>query len=443
MEERGTIILSSNTVSAAQDVQASDTSQPLIQRFCEVQALSEQLCQPLLIEDYVVTPTPDIGSPVKWHLAHTSWFFETLVLLPHLAGYRAFHPQYSFFFNSYYVQLGQKQDRTQRGFISRPTVDEVYAYRRHVNEALLGLIDSASTALWSKIAPIITVGLHHEQQHQELILSDIKHVFWNNPLRPVYKERTPPPLGQGQAPALRWCPYPEGVYWIGHEGTGFAYDNEYARHRQFVAAFELASRPVTNGEYQAFVEDGGYRQSSLWLDAGWDTIQDEGWACPFYWERCDDGWHQMTLAGMQPLDPDEPVCHLSYFEADAYARWVGARLPSEAEWELAARERPVEGNFVESGVYHPLSLQADAGSGLQQAFGDVWEWTNSHYSPYPGYEAPPGALGEYNGKFMCGKFVLRGGSCATPQKHVRPTYRNFFSPQVRWAFSGLRLARSR
>lgn len=434
--------MNANTAPVAQ----ATTPRSLAEHFGNVRALSEQLCEPLLTEDYVITPTPQIGSPVKWHLAHTTWFFERLVLEPHLAGYRPFHPQYNFFFNSYYVQLGEKQDRTQRGFVSRPTVDEVYAYRKHVNERMLALLDAMDPAQWEVLSPIITIGIHHEQQHQELMLTDIKHIFWNNPLHPVYKEQVAPSCSG--VPALNWHPIAGGLHWIGHDGKGFGYDNEFARHQQYVDDFELATRLVTNGEYIEFIEDGGYRQAAHWLDRGWDTLQEQGWSHPFYWEKRQDGWWMMTLAGMRPVEPAEPVCHLSYFEADAYARWTsrqphqgGVRLPTEAEWEIAAYNEPIAGNFVEQGVYEPVALGGSE-TGLRQLYGDVWEWTQSHYSAYPGYQAPPGALGEYNGKFMCGNFVLRGGSCATSISHIRRTYRNFFAPHVRWQYTGLRLARS-
>lgn len=419
---------------------SESASQALAQRFSEVRALSDYLCEPLLTEDYVVMPTPHIGSPVKWHLAHTSWFFETLLLLPNVPDYQPFHPQYNLFFNSYYVQLGERQDRTKRGFLSRPTVAEIYEYRDQVTQEMFSFMEGMDEALWEKVAPLITIGLQHEQQHQEAMLTDIKHIFWNNPLRPVYREQEF--QADAEVPPLRWQACRAGLYWIGHDGKGFAYDNESGRHQQFVGNFELASRLVSNGEFGEFIADGGYQKSEFWLDMGWDTIQDQGWKAPFYWEKRDDGWWEMTLSGMRPVHKAEPVCHLSYFEAEAYARWAGARLPTEAEWEIAAQALPIEGNFVGEGVYHPVPVRPNAKAGLQQMFGDVWEWTQSHYSAYPGYQAPPGALGEYNGKFMCNQFVLRGGSCVTSKTHIRPTYRNFFGPHVRWQFTGVRLARS-
>ena len=421
------------------------TAASLADAYRTVRRFTEHLCEPLATEDYVVQSMPDV-SPTKWHLAHTSWFFETFVLRPHLEGYRPVDPTYAFLFNSYYVQAGERHCRAQRGYISRPTVAQVYEYRRHVDEQVAALLDGADEALLATLEPLLTIGLHHEQQHQELLLTDIKHVFSVNPLRPVYRERSPE---SAAAPPLGWAGFEGGVHWIGHpaEGSGeapaaapsFAYDNESPRHRVFLEPFELATRLVTNGEYLAFMEDGGYRRPELWLSMGWATAQENEWSEPFYWEKRDGRWWNFTLSGMREVDPHEPVCHLSYFEADAYARWAGARLPTEAEWEVAAGTVPLEGNFVEDGVHHPAP--APTGAALAQMFGDVWEWTQSQYTPYPGYRPPEGALGEYNGKFMCNQFVLRGGSCATSRTHVRRSYRNFFPPDATWQFTGVRLAR--
>ena len=441
----------------------------LAERYGQVRGFTEALCEPLAIEDYVLQSMPD-ASPTKWHLAHTSWFFETFVLVPALPGYRAFHPRYSFLFNSYYNAVGERHCRPRRGLLSRPTVEETYRYRAHVDRAVSELLDRGEDVLPPDLRAVVDLWLHHEQQHQELILTDIKHAFSMNPLRPAYRERAagPPcasdrdsavgrsPDGdrssahgsgdstahsgsEGQAAALGWVGFDEGVRWTGHAGEGFAFDNEGPRHREFVPAFEFADRPVTSGEYRAFIEDRGYERPELWLSAGWATVQEHRWEAPLYWERADDGWYSLTLAGYLPVDDAEPVCHISLFEADAYARWAGARLPTEAEWEVAASGTPLSGNFVESGRCHPGPAGAEAG--LRQLYGDVWEWTRSDYSPYPGYEPDPGALGEYNGKFMCGQYVLRGGSCATSRTHIRPTYRNFFPPEARWQFTGLRLAR--
>jgi ergothioneine biosynthesis protein EgtB len=406
-------------------------------KYTEVRRFTEKLCEGLAAEDYVVQSMPDV-SPTKWHLAHTSWFFETFVVRPHLPDYRPIDEQYAFLFNSYYVHAGERHCRAQRGYISRPTVAEVYEYRRHVDAAMRDLLETAEDDLLAVLEPLITIGLHHEQQHQELMLTDIKHVFSVNPLRPVYRERSPEtPADVG---ALGWVDFPGGVEWIGHEGEGFSYDNEGPRHRQFIEPFALGDRLVTNGEYLAFMEDGGYRRPELWLSMGWATAQENEWTEPFYWEKRDGEWWIFTLSGMRRVDANEPACHLSYFEADAYARWAGARLPTEAEWELAAMSVPLEGNFADDGRFHPAAVKREA-TGLRQMFGDVWEWTRSQYTPYPGYVAPAGALGEYNGKFMCNQFVLRGGSCATSLSHIRPTYRNFFPPDATWQFTGVRLAR--
>lgn len=414
----------------------------LIAQYNQVRQFSEHLCKPLVTEDYVIQSMPDV-SPTKWHLAHTSWFFEALLLSRLLPDYQSLHPQYAYLFNSYYVTLGERHCRPKRGLISRPTVEQTYEYRRYVDQNVLRLLERANEETMENVAPIIVLGLHHEQQHQELMVTDIKHVFATNPLRPAYVEQAPPM--QSYVPAMEWISFPEGIYQIGYAGDGFAYDNESPQHREFVPAFRLASRLVTNGEYLAFMEDGGYERPELWLSAGWYAREDGGWEAPFYWEKRDGQWWMMTLAGMRPVVESEPVCHVSYFEASAYARWSGARLPTEAEWEVAAASLPIEGNFVEDGHYHPvpLHLQSNGASRdvqLYQMFGDVWEWTQSSYSPYPGYRPEPGALGEYNGKFMCNQYVLRGGSCATSISHIRRTYRNFFSPESRWQFMGLRLA---
>jgi ergothioneine biosynthesis protein EgtB len=413
----------------------------LVGRYRQVRRFTEGLCRPLVTEDYVIQAMPDV-SPPKWHLAHTSWFFETFVLASAVPGYRPPHPSYAYLFNSYYVAAGERHSRPQRGLLSRPTVEEVYRYRAHVDREVtdfLGGLDCAGLDTWS---PVVELGLHHEQQHQELLLTDLKYNFACNPLRPAYIPPDAPPQMQA-ASALRWVSFPEGVYWIGHDGHGFAFDNESPRHRCFVEPFQLASRLITNGEYLAFMADGGYERPELWLSMGWDVAQREGWKAPLYWEREHGTWEMMTLAGMQPIGAADPVCHVSYYEADAYARWAGARLPTEAEWEIAATPLPVEGNFVEHNTFRPApASQCDLATPLAQVFGDVWEWTQSHYSPYPGYAPPPGALGEYNGKFMANQFVLRGGSCATSISHIRPTYRNFFPADARWQFMGIRLART-
>ena len=408
----------------------------LAERYMAVRAQTERLCRGLAPEDQVVQSMPDV-SPTKWHLAHTSWFFETFVLQVFAPDYQPIDPVYAFLFNSYYVHAGERHCRDQRGYISRPTVAEVGAYRRHVDAAIERLLESADAALLARIGPVLELGIQHEQQHQELLVTDIKHVFSVNPLRPVYHAATATP---SSAPApLRWIDFPGGVAWIGHKGETFSYDNESPRHRVWLEPFQLASRPTTCGEYLAFMEDGGYQRPELWLSMGWATVQEKGWTEPFYWERRGGRWSMFTLAGMREIDPAEPICHVSYYEADAYARWAGARLPTEFEWETAAQGLPPEGDFVESEAFHPRA--APDLDGLQQMFGGVWEWTRSQYSPYPGYVPAPGALGEYNGKFMCNQFVLRGGSCATPASHIRATYRNFFPPEACWQFTGIRLAR--
>ena len=399
----------------------------LASEYARVRAFTESLCEGLAAEDYVVQSMPDV-SPTKWHLAHTSWFFENFVLTPHLPRYKPLNPVYHYLFNSYYVQAGERHCRAQRGYLSRPTVREVMAYRAHVDRAMDDLL---ATDLNPAARQLVILGVHHEQQHQELLLTDIKHVFSVNPLRPVYR-RSDGTRAQAVEP-LRWRRYEEGVRQIGYEGSDFSFDNETPRHRVFIEPFELASRLVTNGEYLEFMEAGGYRRPELWLSAGWDAVRQNAWSEPFYWEKRDGAWQTFTLHGMQAIDEYEPVCHVSYFEADAFARWKGARLPTEFEWEIAAAGTPISGNFVESGALHPR------GSG--DLFGDVWQWTRSPYAPYPGFQPAAGAVGEYNGKWMCNQFVLRGGSCATSITHIRPTYRNFFPPEATWQFMGIRLAR--
>jgi ergothioneine biosynthesis protein EgtB len=426
------------TVRTAGGTEAADErAANYLNRYHAVRSQTERVCAPLVPEDYVVQSMPDV-SPTKWHLAHASWFFETFLLGPHAPGYQPFNPHFAYLFNSYYVTVGNRHCRQNRGLLSRPTVAEVYAYRQHVDRAMERYIQSAPASQLAELASVLEIGLHHEQQHQELMLTDIKHVFWVNPMRPAYH---PEPAAPGGAvPPMRWVKFDEGTHRVGHDGSGFAFDNESPRHRVFLEPFQLGSRLVTNGEYKRFIEDGGYRRADLWLSMGWANVQQEGWAAPLYWIEQDGQWLNHTLFGLRPVNDDEPVCHVSYFEADAYARWAGARLPSEFEWEVASQSAPIEGNFVESGRHHPTPLSDDR-EGLRQMFGDVWEWTRSAYLAYPGYQPTAGALGEYNGKFMCNQFVLRGGSCATPGSHIRRTYRNFFPPDARWQFQGFRLAR--
>lgn len=408
---------------------------------------TDQLCLPLGVEDYGVQTMADV-SPTKWHLAHTTWFFETFILKNHLPGYRPFHPLYDYLFNSYYNTLGSRIARPERGLMARPTVDEIFSYRTSIDEQMNQLLEDDNVQLDDSILPLILLGLHHEQQHQELILTDIKHVFANNPMKPRYK-RGPIPSPEIIPPPLNWHGYQEGLQWIGHEGNSFSFDNEKPRHRVFVESFQLGSRLMTNGEYLEFMHDGGYEKPQLWLSDGWNARLKHGWISPLYWDWEDGNWMQFTLAGPVKLDLAEPLCHISYYEAEAFARWANARLPTEAEWELAASKLEIQGNLLENNALHPAPLAesaplADSADPTppQQMFGDVWEWTGSPYMPYPGYRQPNGALGEYNGKFMCNQMVLRGGSCVTPQSHIRSTYRNFFPPEARWQFTGLRLARN-
>ena len=410
-----------------------------------VRSLSEHLCEPLEIEDHVLQTAVE-ASPPKWHLAHVSWFFETFLLKPFFPGYKPFHPRFDYLFNSYYEQTGAGfWPRPQRGLLSRPTVAEVYAYRRHVDEAMARLIGDCDGDDWPTAAERIAIGLNHEQQHQELLVTDIKFNLAYNPLKPAY--RADLPVATPHEPsALTFTEIAGGIVEIGAAGDGFGYDNEYPRHRVLLEDYRLADRLVTNAEWLEFIDDGGYRHPGLWLADGWTQVRQggpngEGWQAPLHWEQNDGHWHEMTLAGLRPVNPAEPVCHISYFEAEAFARWAGKRLPTEAEWEHAASGRPVAGNFVDDRRFHPAPAKpVENGGPLQQLFGDCWEWTGSAYLPYPGYRAADGALGEYNGKFMSGQMVLRGGSCATSRDHVRATYRNFFYPHERWQFKGLRLA---
>jgi ergothioneine biosynthesis protein EgtB len=399
-----------------------------------VRAQTERLAAPLSAEDCCVQSMPD-ASPTKWHLAHTSWFFETFLLEPGLPGYRPFRAEFRVLFNSYYDGVGAQHPRPERGLLTRPGLDEVLAYRRHVDAAIRALLDGDPPG---DRAALVELGLQHEQQHQELLLTDAKDLLARNPLRPSYRgDLAPPP--RRSAPPLHWQRYETAIRDVGSDGAGFHFDNEAPRHPVLVHGFELASRPVTNAEFLAFVEEGGYEQPAWWLADGFAAARAQGWRAPAYWERRDGVWLEFTLGGLRPLDPDAPVSHLSGYEADAYARFAGARLPREEEWETAAAAAPVRGNFVESDHLHPVAAEGD-GAGLQ-LFGDVWEWTQSAYAAYPGFAPAAGAVGEYNGKFMCNQWVLRGGSCATPAGHVRASYRNFFPPAARWQFSGLRLAR--
>jgi ergothioneine biosynthesis protein EgtB len=423
--------------SAAQDSSEEKSQQDFIARYQAIREATEKLCASLSPEDAIVQSV-DYCSPAKWHLAHTSWFFETFILERQINNYRPFNPMFRVLYNSYYKSVGEQYSRPQRGLISRPSLAEVYEYRNHVNENMVALLRQRDVPTDS-VKEIFETGLHHEQQHQELILTDLKHLFSFNPLHPVYRERAA--TSTPEVVPLAWHTYNEGLHLIGHAGESFAFDNEEPRHRVFVEAFELASRLTTNREYLEFMKDGGYRRPEFWLSDGWDTVQKQGWQAPLYWEQRDDRWFAHTLAGFREIDLNEPVCHVSFYEADAYARWAGARLPTEFEWEIVAEPLTIAGNFVENELLHPAPAIIGSHDGPAQLYGDVWEWTSSPYSPYPRFTPRRGSLGEYNGKFMCNQLVLRGGSCATPLSHIRPSYRNFFPPDARWQFSGIRLAK--
>jgi len=429
------------TLSLETGAPATLESDSLVSRFHAVRGTTAALAAPLSAEDQMVQSCPE-ASPVKWHLAHTTWFFETFVLREFVPGYRAFDPDYFWLFNSYYKSLGGHPEKRLRASFSRPSLNQVLAYRRHVEDGVLRLLEDGTSA---EALSRIELGMHHEQQHQELIVTDVKNAFWSNPLQPAYRSPAAPRPSPAKQ-ALEWLSYPGGLVEIGHDGSGFAFDNELSRHRVYLTPFRLASRPVTCGEYLAFMRDDGYCRSELWLSDGWDTTEAQGWRSPLYWKSGEDGvWSVFTLHGLSPLTDcmEAPVCHLSYYEADAYARWAGARLPTEFEWEHAAAGLPVDGNLLDGGTLQPLLRNAVNTGNLSrpmQLFGDVWEWTQSAYTAYPGYRPAGGALGEYNGKFMSGQMVLRGGSVATPASHIRATYRNFFSPTTRWQFSGIRLA---
>ena len=405
----------------------------LVQDFLRIRQDSAVICEPLEIEDYGIQTFPDV-SPPKWHLAHTSWFFETFILKPFLKNYRPYHELFAHLFNSYYETVGTFHPRPERGLLARPTVKEVYQYREAVNAAMQELLADEKHADYKEIINRTVIGLHHEQQHQELLYTDIKNIFAYSPLRPVYLEMAYPETTDPGA--MDWLEIDAGIKEIGHTGIGFGYDNEYPRHKAFQPAARIASRLVTNGEFIEFIDAGGYGQAEFWLSDGWKVVQQQQWQCPLYWEKRDGAWWHATLSGFKPVDKNAPVCHVSLYEADAYTRWCGKRLPTEAEWELSAASETIQGNLRDAGYFHPLPQHGTN----RQFYGDVWEWTQSPYAPYPGYKTPPGAIGEYNGKFMSSQFVLRGGSCVTPAEHIRPSYRNFFYPADRWQFSGIRLA---
>ena len=411
------------------------SKEKILDQFRSIRAFTHFI-EPLETEDFVIQPMEN-ASPTKWHLAHTSWFYETFVLDKYLPGFKSLHPQYAYFFNSYYLQTGVPFTRAKRGLLSRPTVKEVFEYRAYVNEQMESFMLGCDDEIWAEVAPVIEIGNNHEQQHQELIITDLKFLLAQNPLLPVYREAS---IKKNEpASELKWIAFDEGVVEIGNKGDEFTYDNEHPTHKTFVQSFELADRLITNGEYLEFIEAGGYEKSVYWLDEGWSIVNSEQWKAPLYWFKRGGDWMQFTLSGARAVDLSEPVTHISYFEADAFARWKGVRLPTEQEWEFACGDLEIEGNFVDGHSFHPLaSLKKE---GLKQMFGDAWEWTMSSYSPYPNYRPLPGALGEYNGKFMANQYVLRGGSCATSKSHIRKTYRNFFPASARWQFSGIRLAR--
>jgi ergothioneine biosynthesis protein EgtB len=408
----------------------------LAREFDAVRRQTEALTAPLSAEDQMVQSCPE-ASPAKWHLAHTTWFFETFVLSPHLPGYRAFDQRFRDLFNSYYNAIGQQPDKALRNTFSRPALDDVRNYRAHVDEHMRKLIQPGMAEALRKL---VALGLNHEQQHQELIVTDIKHALWSNPLRPAYQPASAPAAASAASPQKPQR-YEEGLYEIGAAGDGFCFDNEALRHKVFIRPFRLASRPATCGDFLAFIDDRGYSRPELWLSDGWKAVQAHRWSAPLYWEKLNGEWFQFTCAGPRKIDEAEPVAHVSYYEADAFARWAGARLPTEFEWEVAATGLAIEGNLLEQGSFHPRPAPSSVENPQPaQMFGDVWEWTASAYLAYPGYKPEAGALGEYNGKFMSGQMVLRGGSCATPASHIRATYRNFFPPETRWQFSGIRLA---
>src|ERR1700722_20168668 len=409
----------------------------LTEQFLEVRRQSEQLCLPLTPEDMMVQSCAE-ASPAKWHLAHTTWFFETFLLREFLKGYREFHPDFLWLFNSYYNSVSDQPEKKLRSSFSRPPVEAILQYRRHVEDGIERLLASNPGP---EVAERIILGLNHEQQHQELLATDIKHALWTNPLRPGYTQQDFH-FAPANSSAPEWIEYEGGLFDIGFGGEGLSIDNELPRHPEYLRPFTLASRLVTCAEYLQFIEDGGYRRSELWLSAGWDAVKAEAWKAPLYWRQQDGAWLVYTMYGERALADllQTPVCHVSYFEADAFANWAGKRLPTEAEWEVAAQDLAVTGQLLEGGVWHPQALAKTDTNAPAQMFGDVWEWTQSAYLGYPGFRALPGALGEYNGKFMSSQMVLRGGSVVTPASHIRATYRNFFSPTTRWQFSGIRLA---
>ena len=404
--------------------------------YAAVRNQTDALVANLSAEDQMVQSCPE-ASPAKWHLAHTTWFFETFILSQHMPGYRPFNPIFRDLFNSYYNAVGPQPEKALRNTFSRPGLDEVQKYRRHVDENMQQLLGSNHAS--ETVLALAELGRNHEQQHQELLITDIKHGFWSNPLHPAYQ---PDAVATKTETVVVQKPqtFEGGVVEMGAEGTGFRFDNEAPRHKVFVQPFRFATRLITSSEFLAFMADRAYHRPELWLSEGWQAVQENRWVAPLYWEKQGNDWFQFTCSGLRRVEENEPVTHVSLFEADAFARWAGARLPTEAEWELVAASTPVKGNLLESNAFHPQPAAAVDHNRPVQLFGDVWEWTGSAYLPYPGFKPADGALGEYNGKFMSSQMVLRGGSCVTPQSHIRATYRNFFPPETRWQFSGIRLA---
>lgn len=424
---------------SANSQQIVNTREQLVEDYLACRRHSVVICEPLTAEDSCIQTMPDV-SPPKWHLAHTSWFFETFLLTPNVSNYQCFHPKFDYLFNSYYVTHSQPYPRPQRGLLSRPTYEEVLRYRAYVDEAMQQLLMTADGNTWRGMVELVVLGINHEQQHQELLYTDIKHIFSQNPLQPAYRHN----LSVSGASIcdvevdLQWHRFKAGITHIGHDADTFAFDNEDPPHDVLIQDFCIANRLVTNREYLAFIEDDGYQRPEFWMSEGWATLQQQQWYAPLYWELHSTGWQVFGLHGLQALELGVPVCHLSFYEADAYARWCGKRLPTEFEWEHVAKHYAVNGNCRESGALKPVATinQSD----ITQLYGDVWEWTASPYTAYPGYRPASGSIGEYNGKFMSNQMVLRGGSCVTPQQHIRASYRNSFYPSDRWQFSGIRLA---
>ncbi|MBZ5521534.1 MAG: ergothioneine biosynthesis protein EgtB [Acidobacteriia bacterium] len=412
-------------------------AEALLGHYKAVRRQTDLLAAPLSPEDQMVQAGPQT-SPTKWHLAHATWFFETFVLTSHLTGYRPFHPLFRSLFNSYFNTAGVPPEKSMRNALSRPSLDQVRMYSRYVDDSIQNLLQSAGIS--QEVMKLVELGIHHEQQHQELLVTDIKNAFWVNPLRPAYQGNTAPAMGAETAPPQKPQAYAEGLYDVGAQLDQFSFDHERPRHKIFLQPFRFAVRLVTCGEYMAFIEDRGYSRPEFWLADGWKAVQAGDWKAPMYWEKSGQEWKVFTCFGARKLNEQEPVCHVSYYEADAFARWAGARLPTEFEWEVAASQVKPEGNLLEDGHFHPSVARAGEGDQPVQVFGDVWEWTASSFQPYPGFKPAPGAVGEYNGKFMCNQMVLRGGSCATARSHVRASYRKYLSPDARWQFSGIRLA---